>query len=618
VTGHLSLDQYTWSIGHYQAIHEWHRNCQIGHSGCNQTLSGCEKLDAEDTLLPTRCVEFQLLGAHDPQTSSVSWKLRKTEGQRGKYIALSHRWVQETGEASTTTENYRCRIDNSSCSHTPRDHLRTRGKLSALFLDAGRFACHLGIPFVWIDSVCIIQDDKEDWVSESVKMADYYQRSWITLAATATSPTGGIFGHRNIANMPRITRLPYMDKGGDVDGHFYVQAAADASLTRNYKEGISGSELLGRGWVHQEWMLSRRIFAVTDSGLFLQCRSGLPQSLNGHTVRSQNDGGPHSDLAFRAGLGPELTSSSASILKGWEQVVKTYSRSKITKFEQDRLVALTGITIEFQRALDSRAAPRTRKSRHRHVCGLWTDWHRGLLWEQAGAANTVRVKGFPTWSWLSIAAQSQSNTNSGLGVQWADSSDRWYKESTSCTFGTPIPIPVQESDWSPRFGRARGYSPNVPYGNETRFNILPTKGSILSVLVGYNFDNPEDVNTAASMTLYHADLSHSSWKPVSLERGPGKVTGWASLEHPDYHVSQARSPTYRLFALVVSIIPEAPGGYGLGNLTGSHAVYHVLYLNKIRISGFRECYERVGVGRLFGNAIERLIQDTPKVDILLV
>lgn len=56
------------------------------------------------------------------------------------------------------------------------------------------------------------------------------------------------------------------------------------AIARDYKNAVSRSGLLRRGWVYQEWLLSRRILAFADFGLFLQCETGMPESLAGDTV----------------------------------------------------------------------------------------------------------------------------------------------------------------------------------------------------------------------------------------------------------------------------------------------------------------------------------------------
>lgn len=59
--------------------------------------------------------------------------------------------------------------------------------LSKTFQNAIYIARYIGIEYIWIDSLCIIQDDLEDWRRESSLMATVYGGSHINLAASGAS-----------------------------------------------------------------------------------------------------------------------------------------------------------------------------------------------------------------------------------------------------------------------------------------------------------------------------------------------------------------------------------------------------------------------------------------------
>jgi hypothetical protein len=62
------------------------------------------------------------------------------------------------------------------------------------FQDAITFARHLGLAYIWIDSLCIVQDDLMDWQEQSGIMTTIYSNSYITLAAAVSDgPESGIF-----------------------------------------------------------------------------------------------------------------------------------------------------------------------------------------------------------------------------------------------------------------------------------------------------------------------------------------------------------------------------------------------------------------------------------------
>jgi hypothetical protein len=66
------------------------------------------------------------------------------------------------------------------------------------FLEAISITRKLGLRYLWIDSLCIIQDDKDDWNNEASLMSLVYRYCFINIAATGSpNPTGGCFWDRN-------------------------------------------------------------------------------------------------------------------------------------------------------------------------------------------------------------------------------------------------------------------------------------------------------------------------------------------------------------------------------------------------------------------------------------
>ena len=203
--------------------------------------------------------------------------LSRTEGARGKYIILSHRWGPDTFTARTTKDNYEYRCTQGvGCD--------TFNGVTPLFYEAGQLAFKLGVRHIWIDSVCIVQDDPADWRRESVKMAEYYQYAWLTIAATHTTENGRLFRDIAISNLTRVTRLPYRGVDGEQNSHFYLQGADAKGLANDYITAVGNSELTRRGWVYQERILSRRLLAFSATGMFLQYQTGVPQSAVGDRV----------------------------------------------------------------------------------------------------------------------------------------------------------------------------------------------------------------------------------------------------------------------------------------------------------------------------------------------
>ncbi|PMD17228.1 HET-domain-containing protein, partial [Hyaloscypha hepaticicola] len=97
-------------------------------------------------------------------------------------MTLSHCWGTKKFLTLTTNnlENSRQRISLED--------------LTRVFQDAIHVTRFMGIDYIWIDSLCIIQDSPEDWAKESLLMEDVYSNSYCNIAAThASSGEDGCF-----------------------------------------------------------------------------------------------------------------------------------------------------------------------------------------------------------------------------------------------------------------------------------------------------------------------------------------------------------------------------------------------------------------------------------------
>jgi hypothetical protein len=301
---------------HFSSTQTWLGDCadNKAHIRCNKTISG-RNLDARTAQLPTRCIEiYEPHQFHTQSNASVSLvseytpkiRLRETRKLRGPYLILSHRWRSDTMNCNTTVHNYQKRlldIDFQSLTKT--------------FQDAIRITCGLGVRHLWIDSVCIIQagDGGLDFKRESVKMANYYQQSLLTIAGTylprgptvtdvvldgdvprhneAASSTSqrrspGIIPPAEARELPHIIRLPYRNREGTMKGNFYLIHIRATS--ESHREHVQTSELFSRGWVFQEWLLSRRMIYYTPSGIVLECQEECRNTV-GETCDNKWEGG---------------------------------------------------------------------------------------------------------------------------------------------------------------------------------------------------------------------------------------------------------------------------------------------------------------------------------------
>ena len=138
----------------------WLKQCVKNHKRC---------ASSEEVPLPRRVLDLGMPGSED------KLKLYEPENETGRYIALSHCWGNSQYPAKTTSLTLNRNKRNIPWNSFPKT-----------FQDAIKFARWLKIRFLWIDSLCIIQDSKEDWEEEAPKMIDIYQRSFLTIAATGS------------------------------------------------------------------------------------------------------------------------------------------------------------------------------------------------------------------------------------------------------------------------------------------------------------------------------------------------------------------------------------------------------------------------------------------------
>jgi hypothetical protein len=184
-------------------------------------------------------------------------KLRKQpngpeQNNKLDYIALSHCWgtltEEEEKQFCTTKDNYPLRSEGFGFDDLPKT-----------FQDAVEVTQQLGKEYLWIDSICIIQKDSEDWENEAGLMEDVFASAYCTIAASkATSCKDGF-----LKGNPRSQYIQIQDiKGRRVD---------DCDFDKDVDEG----PLNKRAWVLQERVLSRRTIHISAEQTYWECGKGV-------------------------------------------------------------------------------------------------------------------------------------------------------------------------------------------------------------------------------------------------------------------------------------------------------------------------------------------------------
>lgn len=340
--------------------------------------------------------------------------LRQTKGEKGAYITLSY--VRGSGPSGKIPETKKSNVAELEMGILV-------SSLPKTFQDVITITRKLNVPYLWIDALCIIQDDKDDWIREVSQMSRIYQFSLLTVAATgAEDASKGCFLDRVPTPLDTSARveLPYRTKEGVISGKFSVYDQY-ASFGDEYERFVEHSPLFKRGWVFQERVLSRRMVHYTKGKMFFECRTTrfMNELLEGVEKRDTKIGfwGPEIKKGHRT-RSPEQSTKNlgdpyeTSTLGRWYTAVSIYSRLSLSKNE-DTLVGIAGAAKEFQLLLSMErdnvgrpGAGRDGSPLHApiYLSGLWShDLFYGLSWytSQPQKLQIAGDKAAPSWSWSS-------------------------------------------------------------------------------------------------------------------------------------------------------------------------------------------------------------------------
>ncbi|KUJ12714.1 HET-domain-containing protein [Mollisia scopiformis] len=210
------------------------------------------------------------------------------------------------------------------------------------FQNAVEVTRQLKVGYIWIDCLCIIQDSRDDWKFESMRMEAVYGHSYCNIAATASADgRGGLFRERD----PKMIEPCTVNMSTSVKGQKTDYRISDFSIWWKHFEA---SPLNVRAWVMQERLLSPRVLQFDRDQLLWEC--------NELTACERHPGGmdslmPKDSIVRRFRLPPKKVKGARGVLDLWAPVLRIYSATRITK-DTDRLVALYGVAMKVQRLLN--------------------------------------------------------------------------------------------------------------------------------------------------------------------------------------------------------------------------------------------------------------------------
>ena len=365
--GERSLVDYT-----NQALQSGAREAEFARICLRKCLEGHEQCKAKSSTRlkpPTR-----LLNLQHAESNKVCLCLTSGSDAGLKYITLSHRWRPGNHQISLLQSNITQMQDGIEMN-----------SLSQTFQDAINISRDLGIFYLWIDALCIIQDDEIDWATESADMGNVYAGAVLNLSGTAAIDC--LYDQRSL-RPPLSCYVRLL-----IDGQSLGFTVYNNYLWHNE---VAEAPLSKRAWVLQERLLSPRILHFGKSQSYWECA----QYSSSELFPCGNLGSMW-NTAFKQNFASVLnfpdSATTEEVHKLWSEVVEMYSRCSLT-VGTDKLVAISSIAARLHRKLGKR-----------YLAGLWESFlEQDLLWQrdhrEEGCRLRPRPYRAPSWSWASIDA----------------------------------------------------------------------------------------------------------------------------------------------------------------------------------------------------------------------
>lgn len=351
-------------------IKETVNQCCTEHAACR---------NSGDAFVPTRLL---YVGGDDAALrlcETTTWQ------EHPPFVALSHCWG-----GSKPLSLIRSRLDEF------KKHIGL-SELPNTFKDAITVARLLQVPYLWIDSLCIIQDDTTDWETEAARMADVYSKAFVVVTGSSSpNPETPFLGPREDEWLTKTFNFP-VSPGVNVP----IKARKRAILAAPLDQGLLeppfttswGSlkrvgPLYNRGWCFQEAYLATRNLHFTPGSIVFECKTHR---------RGEDQLAPYPSTAPGTLPGEPLDPAVQ-----WRMLVKTFTSRQLT-FGGDKLPAIGGAAVTMPQAQTSR-----------YLAGLWSEaLLLDLMWQvmpwmilagqdRESLAYDDAKGGPPTWSWASM------------------------------------------------------------------------------------------------------------------------------------------------------------------------------------------------------------------------
>lgn len=396
-------------------VNTWLDECMEKHEKCK---TGGLRVVQSGFVLPTRLLDCEF---ENPRLVDGASLPRNSEGYGPPYVCLSHCWGDSDAVPKTLKDTLAAAREGIAFD-----------TLSKTFQDTVVVTRRINVRYLWIDSLCIVQDDEAEKNRELTIMDLIYGMAICVVAASdALDGRGGCFTSRNEDSTHRRLQ-PYSatfqgSKKGQASIKIYPHLA-------DWAGAMTSGKMYTRGWCFQERQLSKRMIYFTTMRVLWECREAKasedhPEFVSDSLLRSQsavkkpyrildaawNISQPTSWLR----LDPE---KDEVWMHHWCRVIEEYSGKQLGKMQEDRLKALAGLAATVSRIITTAGDP----DNSFYNAGLWyKDLQRGLAWfpaletrvKQGGGESwpppLIKAEVFhnwtisypptlPSWSWITI------------------------------------------------------------------------------------------------------------------------------------------------------------------------------------------------------------------------